>query len=146
MTQQGPTLSGPMTKADPHDMKEKRASLYSDKADDTTRNACADHFIQAERFGEALEFLEMTKDAPRLDQVQSAALQRGDTFLLSRIEKIRDAPLDPSVWREVAATAQKNLKFLDAYRALTEAGDEEEAEALRSEHMPDYEPWKPEGK
>ena len=124
----------------------KRDLLYSPKAGDAERNAAADVFIDAERFGEALEFIEVTRDAERLAKIQAAGLERGDTFLLQQVERIRGEAADPATWREFAEKAVSLGKYYDAYRALQRAGEEEKAEEVRAEHMPDYEPFRPEGK
>jgi hypothetical protein len=135
-----------MAKKTPANMSEKRATLYSEKATGADRNACTDFYIEKARFGEALEFLEVTKDADRLDRVRDAALDLGDSFLLARVERIGGEKLGAEVWRRLAETARRNARYLDAYRALDAAGDEEAAEALREQHMPDFESWKPQGK
>jgi hypothetical protein len=124
----------------------KKDLLHSEKTTDAERNAFADQFLDAERFGEALEFLERTRDRGRLDRILAEAVRRGDTFLLTRVERIRGEPVSPETWRETAGKAVELGKSFDAYRALGRAGGEEEAEAFRAEHLPDYHPFKPEGK
>jgi len=124
----------------------KRALLYSDKASEEQLNAAADRFIESERYSEALEFLELTRDAARLSRILDAALERGDTFLVLRVEKIGGDEIPADTWREIAAKAATLGKFYDAYRGYGRAGDEEKAEAIRAEHMPDYEPFRPDGK
>ena len=126
--------------------KTKQTLLYSDRATDEERNAFADQFIEAERFGEALEFLELTKDRARLDRILAEAVRRGDTFLMLRVEKLRREPVSADVWRDAAEKATALGKNFDAFRAIERSGDEERAEAFRAEHLPDYRPFKPEGK
>jgi hypothetical protein len=124
----------------------KRDLLYSPKTTNGDRNAAADIFMDAERFGEALEFLEVTRDEERLTKIEAAGFERGDTFLLQQVERIRGEPATRERWIEFADRAVSLGKYYDAYRALLKAEEEEKAEALRAEHMPDYEPFRPEGK
>jgi hypothetical protein len=124
----------------------KRVILHSDRVTDEQLNAAADSFIEHERYGEALEFLEHTRDGERLSRILSAAAGLGDTFLVMRAQKLCGKALPPDRWREIAAKAVALGKFFDAYRGYERAGDEERAEAIRAEYMPDYEPFRPEGK
>ncbi|MEN8148501.1 MAG: hypothetical protein ABFS86_01690 [Planctomycetota bacterium] len=124
----------------------KRNLLYSTKASDGDLNAAAGRFIERERYGEALEFLERTRDAALLGKIREEAARHGDTFLLLRVEKLSGEAIPADEWRAVAGTAESHGKYYDAYRALGKAGDEEAAEAIREEHMPEYEPFRPEGK
>jgi hypothetical protein len=135
-----------MAKPDLTNMLTKREILYSEKYTDEDRNAAADEFIGMERFGEALEFLEVTRDAGRLARIRDAALERGDTFLLLRVEKLGGEELPAETWRRAAEKAETLGKYFDVYRALTRVGDEEKAEAIREKHMPGFQPFKPEGK
>lgn len=135
-----------MAKGLPKDMMAKRALLYSDRASREQQNELADAFIAEERYGEALEFLELTRDSGRLEAIRKIGLDTGDTFLLLRTEKITGEDLPAEKWRETADRAKAGERYYDAYRALERAGAEEEAEALREEHMPDYRPFRPEGK
>jgi len=127
-------------------MYAKRALLYGDKSTDPERNEAARLFISEEKFGEALEFLEITKDGECLRQVEEAAFEKADTFLMLRIEKIRGKPYGAEAWRRSAKQAVRLEKFHDAYRCLLRAEDEEGAEAIRAKHMPDFHPFHPEGK
>lgn len=124
----------------------KKNFLYGERTTDEERNRAADQFIEAGRYGEALEFLERSKDRGRLDRVLTDAHAKGDTFLMMRVEKIRGEPIPPDEWLRAFDEAEKLGKSFDAYRALARAGDEERAEAWRAEHLPDYQPFKPEGK
>ena len=106
----------------------------------------ADLFIERERFAEALEFLERTRDESRLGVIRDQGVARGDTFLLLRAEKLSGIQIPGAIWKNAATQAMSLGRYYDAYRALLHAGDEEKAEAIRAEHMPDYEPFRPEGK
>ena len=75
-----------------------------------------------------------------------AALERGDTFLFLRVEKLGGEEIPSDAWREIAAKAESLGKFYDAFRGYDRAGDAEKAEAIRAEHMPDYTPFRPDGK
>jgi hypothetical protein len=124
----------------------KRDLLYSGKASEEQLNSIADLLIERERYGEALEFLERTRDRSRLERIRKDALERGDTFLLARFEKLAGETVPAETWREIADKSVALRKYYDAWRGLSLAGDEEAAEALRQEHLPDYEPFLPEGK
>lgn len=130
----------------PKDILAKRAVLYAEKSTDADKNAVAAVFVEAQRFGEALEFLEMTKDAALLDRIREAAIERGDTFLLLQSEKIGEAESSALDWEAVLVRAKARGKFLDAYRALCQLGREEEAEDLRAEKIPEFQPFRPQGK
>jgi hypothetical protein len=130
----------------PRDMMAKRAVLYSDRATDEDRNALADAFLDARRFGEAVEILEKTRDPGRIAKVERAGIETGDTFLLLQVERLRKEPLPADRWREAFRTAKGRGRLLDAWRALEKAGDEEGAEAFREEHLPDHQPYRPDGK
>jgi hypothetical protein len=130
----------------PKDTMEKRSVLYSEKATEEELNSLADRYVAAERFGEALEFLEKTRDEGRLETIRREAAERGDTFLLLRVDHLRREPLPTEVWLTAAERATELGKYHDAYRALLKASREEEAEALRADHLPEYQPFKPEGK
>ena len=81
------TRFGAMAIRLPRDANAKRAVLYSENATDEDKNAHADAYIEAERYGEALEFLAMTRDAALLDRIRTAALDLGDTFLLTQVAR-----------------------------------------------------------
>lgn len=135
-----------MAKADPRNFKTRRQILYAPRATIDEKNAAADLFLEEERYGEALEFLEQTKDASRLDRVLGAGIELGDTFLLRRVEKIRGEPIPEAEWRRAADRAKGLGKHLDAFYAIGRSEGEEPAETYREKHLPDYRPWKPEGK
>ena len=143
----GPGLRlGVMAKGLPKDMMQKRAVLYSERASKDEQNAVADAFIAEERYGEALEFLELTRDAGRLDEIRRIGIEAGDTFLLLRAERISGEAVPAETWKQTAERAKARERYYDAYRALERAGLAEEAEALREEHLPDFTPFRPEGK
>ena len=130
----------------PNDMAAKREVLYGEKATDEERNALADAYLDAERFGEALELLEATRDADRLARVRKEGFGRGDTFLLLQVERLTKSELPKEDWRAAAERAKAAGRYLDAWRALNRMGEEEAAETLRAEHLPDFRPFRPEGK
>jgi hypothetical protein len=126
----------------PPDFREKRRILFSASSSDEDRNRAAREFADAERFGEALELVEKTRDAEILDRVEREGIERGDTFLLLRVEKIRGQPIPPEAWRRAAAAAESRGRKFDAFRAYERAGDPEKAKAV----LPEYQPFRPEGK
>jgi len=135
-----------MAKNAPDSMPVKRALLFSEGTTDAQRNAMADRFVAEERYGEAFEFLEQSKDEERLSRIEARARELGDSFLLLSVERIRKRPVAEESWRETAKTALRLGKYLDAYRAHLHLSEEERAEEIRSEHMPAFKPFRPDGK
>jgi hypothetical protein len=131
-----------MPDAEPPDFREKRRILYSTSTPDEDRRRAAREFLDAERFGEALEVLEKVADADLLSRIEREGIERGDTFFLLRVEKLRGQPVTPDAWRRAAAAAEAKGRLFDAYRAYERAGDPEKAKAV----LPDYQPFRPEGK
>lgn len=112
----------------PKDANAKRAVLYSETATDEEKNALAESYIEAERFGEALEFLAMTRDAALLDRIRSAALDLGDTFLLSQVARYHADGVSEADWTRIERQAATLGRDLDAARARKALGIEEESE------------------
>jgi hypothetical protein len=130
----------------PKGFQKKRALLYDSKANAEDKNAVADAFMESGRYGEALEFLEVTRDAGRLEAIETRALDLGDTFLLARASKLRGVEPPVETWRRLGERALSLGKYYDAFRAFETSGDPERAESVRQEHIPEYTPFRPEGK
>lgn len=115
-----------MPKRLPKHTNAKRAVLYSESATDEEKNALAALYLEAERYGEALEFLAMTRDTALLDRIRSAALELGDTFLLSQVARYHPDGASEDDWKRIEQRAEANGRELDARRARVELGIEPE--------------------
>ncbi len=112
----------------PRDANAKRAVLYSDSATDEEKNELALAYIEAERYGEALEFLAMTRDAALLDRIRAAALDLGDTFLLTQVARYHPDGAGDGDWERIEKQATARGRELDAARARRMLGIEDEEE------------------
>ena len=135
-----------MAVKEPRHPLDKRELLHKEPADAARIDAIAKQLIDEGRYGESIEYVEVTQNAQLIDALEKAALSEGSSFLLGAVERLRDGKADPSLWKRVADTALGKERFLDAVRAYAAMGDEERAEEIRQTHCPDYEPFKPLGK
>ncbi len=122
-----------MAKRLPRDANAKRAVLYSETATDEEKNALAGAYLDAERYGEALEFLALTRNATLLDRIRLAALELGDTFLLTQVARFNAEGVSEDDWTRIERTASSLGRELDAARARQELGIEEEPEEVAEE-------------
>lgn len=125
---------------------EKRDLLHAENPKRDRIVKIASKLIAEGRHPEAIEYLEIAHEPAQLDALESEALARGSTFLLQAVGRLRSEDPDPAQFVQIAEVAQSKERWVDAVRALTLAGREDEAEALRVERCPDYEPFKPQGK
>ncbi len=98
-------------------------------------NQHADLFLQAGKPAIALMFLERSKDETRLRKVAQIAAGDGDAFLLHGVNKIRPETVDVQQWRDAAARARAAGKLLFARDCYEQAGDAEQALAMRDEWL-----------
>jgi len=117
----------------PKDANAKRAVLYSETAGDEERNSLALAYIDAERYGEALEFLALTGDVALLDRIKTAALELGDTFLLTQVARLNADGVSEDDWTRIERQAVSRGRELDAAHARRELGIEEEPEEPEDE-------------
>ncbi len=115
-----------MVKRLPKDSNAKRAVLYSESSTDEEKNAFAEAYIEVERYGEALEFLAITRDTALLDTIRSAALDLGDTFLLTQVARFNPDGVTEDDWKRIEEQASAKGRELDAATARRELGIEEE--------------------
>lgn len=125
---------------------EKRDLLHGEPPDAGRIDAVASKMIAEGRYGEAVDYLEITRDAGLVAKCEAEALARGVCWLLSQVERIRGTKAGPEEWGRLAESARTAERWLDAVRALQFAGRADEAEALRLEKCPTYDPFKPLGK
>jgi hypothetical protein len=125
---------------------EKRDLLHADPPDRARIDAVASKMVSEGRFGEAVDYIEITRNEKLLAQCESEAVARGVCWLLSQADRIRGTKSGPETWGRLAESARGAERWIDAVRALQMAGRAEEAEALRLEKCPTYDPFKPLGK
>jgi hypothetical protein len=135
-----------MAAKEPRHPLDKRELLHKEPADASRIDGIAKKLIDEGRYGESIEYVEVTRNAQLIDALEKAAMSEGSAFLLQSVERLRDEKVDPTSWKRVADTAMTKERFLDAVRAYAAMGDEDKAEQVRATHCPDYEPFKPLGK
>ena len=135
-----------MAVKEPRHPLDKRELLHKEPPDVARIDAIAKQLIDGGRYGESIEYVEITRNPDLLTALEQAAGKEGSAFLLQAVERLRDATCDPSLWKRVADTALTKERFLDAVRAYAAMGDTERSEQIRQTHCPDYEPFKPLGK
>jgi hypothetical protein len=135
-----------MAVREPRHPLEKRDLLHADPPHRARLDALARQLLSEERYGELVDYLEVTKDAALAAQVADVAVERGSAWLLAQVERVLGQRQGPEPWERLSASAAARERWFDAVRALEAAGKPEEAEALRQEHCPEYEPFRPLGK
>ncbi len=125
---------------------EKRDLLHADKPNRARILGIVENLSRAGRWPEAIDYLEIAPDDAWLDKAEADAVTRGSAWLLQQVERISGKKASPEKWTRLAEAATKNERWRDAVRALSTAGDAAQAEALRAERCPDYDPFKPLGK
>ena len=110
------------------DVGTKRQRIYDDKTSADDQNALALRYLDEGRAGEALEFLERTRDRDTMQRVRAWAVARGEAFILTQTERflVDEAPRDD--WRAVADKAFAEGRWHHAKLAFERIGDEERAE------------------
>jgi len=125
---------------------EKRDLLHADAPNRSRIEAIAEKLASEGRWPEAIDYLEVTHDEKLLAKAEADAVVRGAAWLLQQVERISGKKCDPEKWQRLSDAAARAERWRDAVRALALAGKTAEAEALRVEKCPDYEPFKPLGK
>lgn len=131
---------------EPRHPLEKRDLLHAEKPRTDRIDAVARKLMDEHRVAEAVDYIEISRTEDLIADLEREALQRGSPFLLSQVVRLRGRPADPARWRQVAETSKRDERWMDAVRALRLGGFEEEAESVRAEHCPDFEPFKPQNK
>jgi hypothetical protein len=125
---------------------EKRDLLHADAPNRSRITGIVTKLAGEGRWPEAIDYLEIAKDDALIAKAEADALARGSAWLLSQVERIRGTKASPDTWSRLADKAQSSERWRDAVRALGFAGRPEDAEALRLEKCPEYDPFKPLGK
>ena len=125
---------------------EKRDLLHADPPNPGKIDAVAAQMGASGRAPESIDYVEITKSPALLAKAETDAVARGSTWLLAQVERIRGTKSAPEMWVALAESAKKAERWYDAVRALQTAGQDADAEAVRLDKCPDYEPFKPLGK
>jgi len=126
------------------DALQLRDVKYSPKSTDAQRVATAEAFLAAGRLAEALDLLLLARDEAGVARLRRRAVEEGRPILLLALR--RDGrPVAREEWRRAGDAAAGAGRWREAFRAYTEAGDEE-ALARASAVLPGYELWQPQGK
>lgn len=135
-----------MSVKEPAHPLEKRDLLHADAPNAGRIDAIAAKMGAEKRFPEAVDYIEISRNGDLVAKAESDAVRRGSAWLLQQAERIRGAKSPPETWQRLADAAKAAERWHDAVRALQFAGKPDEAEALRQEKCPEYEPFKPLGK
>lgn len=135
-----------MAAKEPSHPLEKRDLLHADAPNAARIDAIAASMASEGRFPEAVDYIEISKNAALVEQAEADAVKRGSAWLLQQAERIRGRAAPPETWVRLSEAAQAAERWHDAVRALGIAGREADAEALRLAKCPEYEPFKPLGK
>jgi hypothetical protein len=125
---------------------EKRDLLHADPPNRSRVSAIASSLASEGRWPEAIDYVEIVRDEALLAKAEAHAVQGGHSWLLQQVERISGKKRAPEAWKKLSDTAARAERWRDAVRALGFAGMADEAEALRAEKCPDYEPFRPLGK
>lgn len=125
---------------------EKRDLLHASPPSKAKVTGVAQQLAAAGRWPEAIDYIEVAPDAGLLAKAQAHAVERGAAWLLQQVERISGKKADAADWRKLSDAAARSERWRDAVRALALAGDAEQAEALRAQKCPEYQPFKPLGK
>lgn len=131
---------------EPANPLEKRDLLHAENPKKERIDAIAQKLLAEGRSAEAIDYIEITRTPALVQKVRELGLANGSPFLLSQWQRLTGETADADEWKQISATAARAERFMDAVRALRLGGLEEEAEALRQEKCPDFDPFRPDNK
>ncbi len=131
---------------EPRHPLEKRELLHRENPDARRIDAIAEEFLSTGRAGEAVDYIEVTCNPELIAELERVGKAASSPFLVAQAERLSGVKPDPADWIALAETCLASGRAIEAVRALTLAGEEARAEAIRLEHCPDYEPFRPLGK
>jgi hypothetical protein len=109
----------------------KRAILFGKKTSQERLRQTAEHFLEAGRHYDALEFIQRAGADDLARRAVRIAIDAGDTALLMRAKKVLREDVSEHEWDQVAAGAEKAGLYSAAFLAHTRAGHQEEAARVR---------------
>lgn len=96
--------------AAPGNYIKRRDYLHSEKTTPAALSAAGREFFAAERYSDALDFFEKANDADGIQKIKRVARQRGDTFLLARLDRFDRNLVTKEEWEQAAKTAEAEGK------------------------------------
>ena len=89
----------------------KRDLLHNPKTLPAALSAAAREYMSLEVYSDAIDFFERAHDDDGLKEIKQLALDRGDTFLLNRLERIDPKWVTPDDWEKARKAAEKREIF-----------------------------------
>ncbi len=83
----------------------KRDLLHSPGSSPAVLSRTAQEFLALERFSDALDFFEKARDQDGIAEIKRIALERGDTFLLARLDRLDRTLITREEWDAAAQQA-----------------------------------------
>ena len=117
------------------DCLEKRKLMYSSRVKREEAVDGAQSYLELGRLNDALDLFGKIEDTEGMDRVLAEGRKKGDVFIVKRALSLLKKEVDAPFWRDLAKEAEDKGKYASAARALLEAGDEEEAAAIRERAM-----------
>jgi len=105
----------------------KRDLLYGPRTSPATLSAAAREYMSRDAYSDATDFFERAEDEDGLKEIKQHALKTGDTFLLTRLERIDPKWVNESDWEQVKEIAEKRKIFSMAAFAERKLRPPEEA-------------------
>lgn len=84
----------------------KRDLLHSERTSSDTLSRTGKEFLALERYSDALDFFEKARDLESIKQVKNIALEKGDTFLLARLDRFDRNLVTREEWESTARKAE----------------------------------------
>ena len=131
---------------EPRNPLEKRDLLHAEQPKADRIDAVAEKLLASGRTAEAVDYIEISRTPKLVAQLGEVAKTTGSPFLLAQYERLSNEKAGEEAWRGVSAISLKAGRAMDAVRALQAANLDDEAEAIRMEHCPDFEPFRPQNK
>ncbi len=126
------------------DVLRLRELKYSPKVPDSERSAVARRLLECGRAAEALDLFLLAGDDQGVENIHSLAKREGRVILLVALVSA-GRKVSAADWKQAGDQACDTERWREAFRAYSEAGDEQGLERVRAE-IPDYELWSPQGK
>ena len=85
----------------------KRDFLHHEKTSVAALTRTGREFFALERYSDALDFFEKARDKEDIAKIKAVALERGDTFLLARLDRYDRTLVTPADWEAAAVRADR---------------------------------------
>ncbi|MFC1735372.1 hypothetical protein ACFL1X_04595 [Candidatus Hydrogenedentota bacterium] len=127
------------------DCLEKRKVMYSARVKEGEVRDGAQAYVELGRLDDALDMFSKIDDNDGMKTVLMEARKIGDVFIVKRAVGLLKMEVGADFWREIAEEAKNKEKHASAARAFAEAGDEEDAAAMRERALSVAEETKQDG-